>query len=96
MNENKKIKKTKLLYVFTSMKLLNPHVHIDGKPNYVVIMTLVNCDFRGNPYMLVMYSEKALKPYQKNQTDEEKGFIASVNNKQIYHLLKSNKKACIT
>jgi hypothetical protein len=44
LNEKRKIAKTKLLYIFPSMKLLNPHAHIDGIPNYVIIMTLINKD----------------------------------------------------
>jgi hypothetical protein len=77
------------------MKLLNPHKHIDGKPNYVVIMTLMNCDERGKPYMLAMYSEKALKYKNDNQRWNENGFIASVNNNAMFYLLKSNKTARI-
>jgi hypothetical protein len=42
LNENRKIGKTKLLNAFPSMKLLNPHAHIDGIPNYVIIMTVTN------------------------------------------------------
>jgi hypothetical protein len=60
LNEKRRIGRTKLLYTFPSMKLLNPHAHIDGLPNYVIIMTLTNKDEEGKPYMLMMYAEKAL------------------------------------
>jgi hypothetical protein len=77
------------------MKLLNPHKHIDGIPNYIVIMTLVNCDNKGNPYMLAMYSEKPLSLNEKNDHNN-KGFIASVSNQKVFYLLKSNKNARYT
>jgi hypothetical protein len=61
LNHGKNIIKTKLIYAFPSMKLLNPHAHIDGIPNYIIIMTLSNFEKSGKPYMLAMYSAKSLK-----------------------------------
>jgi hypothetical protein len=40
VEKNKKIVKTKLIYSFHSMALLNPHAHIIGVPHYVMIVTL--------------------------------------------------------
>lgn len=55
---NKKIRQTRLIYSFPLMAVLNPHVTIDGVPNYVVIMTLCARCPKGKPYMIAMYSEK--------------------------------------
>jgi hypothetical protein len=60
LHPKKKIIKTKLIYAFSSMKLLNPHKHIDNTPNYAIIITLQQKDNNEKPYMLAMYSEKAL------------------------------------
>jgi hypothetical protein len=38
------------------MKIQNPHKHVDDVDNYIIIMTLENCDKTGKPYMLAMYS----------------------------------------
>jgi hypothetical protein len=58
---NQKISKTKLIYSFPLMKTINIHTAIDNSPNYILIMTLENCDENGKPYMLAMYSERPLK-----------------------------------
>ncbi len=42
------------------MNKLNPHVFIDGIEQYVVIIKLKNCKENGKPYILAMYSERAL------------------------------------
>jgi hypothetical protein len=43
------------------MKTINIHKVIDNIPNYIIIMTLKKCDEKGKPYMIAMYSERALK-----------------------------------
>jgi hypothetical protein len=86
--------KTKLLYSFPAMKLLNPHIHIDNIPNYVVILTVQNTDNDNKPYMLAMYSERALK--EKDTLNTGKGFVSSVSNRKTYSLLAKDKNARLT
>lgn len=69
------------------MDSLNPHCYIDGKANYVVIMTLKNVNEEGKPYVLAMYSERPLKP--KDEINNGNGFIASVTNRKAFYLTKS-------
>jgi hypothetical protein len=91
---NRKINRTKLLYSFPLMKIINPHMNIDNEPNYVVVMSLSQRDSKGKPYLLAMYSEKALK--SKDSTNKENGFVASVTNAKAYERLKSNKNSSLT
>lgn len=71
------------------MKAFNPHIFIDDVPNYIVIMTLENRDEEGRPYMLAMYSERALKT--KDKINDGKGFISSVTNRKVFFLDKNLK-----
>jgi hypothetical protein len=56
------IGKTKLIYSFPLMKLINIHTAIDNIPNYIIVMTLEKYNEKGKQYMLAMYSERPLKP----------------------------------
>jgi hypothetical protein len=70
------------------MKDINIHTAIDNIPNYIIIMTLEKCDEKGKPYMLAMYSERPLK--KENILNTDKGFVASVTNKQTFYLVKND------
>jgi hypothetical protein len=76
------------------MKLINPHIIIDGVPNYIVIMTLNKRGERGKPFMLAMYSEWPLKADGPRNTG--KGFVASVTNRRPFYMVKNDKTARLT
>jgi hypothetical protein len=76
------------------MKIINPHVCIDNEPNYAIIMSLGNRDEKGKNFLLAMYSEKALK--YTDSINKESGFVASVTNGKVFHLVKTNKTASLT
>lgn len=62
------------------MEVQNIHSSIDDVPNYIFVIQLQKCNDRGKPYMIAMYSERALK--RKDQPNTGKGFVASVTNKK--------------
>jgi hypothetical protein len=76
------------------MNLINPHIKIDNIPNYIVIVTLDNKDENKKPYMMAMYSEKPLKP--SDPSNNGNGFVASVNNRRVFNIIKTDKTARLT
>jgi hypothetical protein len=61
------------------MKYLNIHNHLDNIPNYIFIITIINKDKYGKPYLLALYSAIPLDP-KNNALNTGKGFVASVTN----------------
>jgi hypothetical protein len=61
------------------MKQINPHIFIDGVPNYIIIMTLEKRNELGKPFMLAMYSENPL--LSDGPLNTGNGFVASVTNR---------------
>jgi hypothetical protein len=76
------------------MKTLNPHVHIDDIPNYLIILTVQNKSKKNKPYMMAMYSERALK--QNDSINQGKGFVCSVTNKKTFYLVNNDQSARLT
>jgi hypothetical protein len=60
LNPYHPILRTKLIYSYSLLNGFSIHKCIDNVPNYVIILTIKECDATGKPYMLAMYSEWAL------------------------------------
>lgn len=66
------------------MKDINPHVCIDGVPNYVIIIRSARLTKDEKNFVLALYSERPLAPVK--EINQGLGFISAVSSRRTFFL----------